>query len=229
MLAQLSFAIVHDASRRLRVGGLFFYFLFLCIYFLFFNGNRVHKFVSEKIATVCARHTFRRSRILMSTCPRHRARCDRHEARAGIVALRSCCLVRLSNGGLGPPGEIVSSPACTQRSICRDASPASRLDLLTLSGEKRGSCEALIFAVLFGTSIPDPEPVSCSCPRKTSSRARLLHFKEPRRAWSGLLVLCCDPTTVACLYSQNAAVQACLHTATLLSGSLISFRSFRCC
>ena len=30
----------------------------------------------------------------------HRARCNRHEARAEIVALFSWCLERLSNGGL---------------------------------------------------------------------------------------------------------------------------------
>ena len=41
----------------------------------------------------------------MPASPRLRARCKRHEARAGIVALQSCCLVQPSNGGLGPPGE----------------------------------------------------------------------------------------------------------------------------
>ena len=112
----------------------------------------------------------------MPANPRHRARCDRHEARAGIVALISCCLVRPSAGGLGPLGEIVtaqqwrfgppdeialSSSLCTQRSICRGAALASRLDPLTLSGDTRGSSKSLFFAVLNGTFIPDPEPVSC--------------------------------------------------------------------
>ena len=59
--------------------------------------------------------------------PRRRARCNRHEARAGIVALTPSCLVRLSNGGLGPPSEIVSLPACTWRSICCGAASANRL------------------------------------------------------------------------------------------------------
>ena len=35
----------------------------------------------------------------MHTSPRHHARCNRDEARARIVALMTCCFVRLSNGG----------------------------------------------------------------------------------------------------------------------------------
>ena len=42
----------------------------------------------------------------MPASPRRRARCNRHEARAGIVALISCCLVRLSSGGLGLLGRL---------------------------------------------------------------------------------------------------------------------------
>ena len=99
----------------------------------------------------------------MPANPRHRARCDRHEARTVIVALMSCCLVRLSFGGLGPLGETVSLPACTQRSVLRGAALASRVDPLILSGYERGRSNALSFAELNGTSIPDPEPVSCSC------------------------------------------------------------------
>ena len=64
---------------------------------------------------------------------------------------------------LGPLGEIVSLPACTQRSICRCAALASRPDPLSFSGDKRGRCKALFFAVLNGTAISDPEPVNFSC------------------------------------------------------------------
>ena len=46
----------------------------------------------------------------MPASPRRRACCNRHEARGGIVALVSCCLVRLSNGGLGPPDETAVVP-----------------------------------------------------------------------------------------------------------------------
>ena len=60
---------------------------------------------------------------------------------------------------LGFRGETVSLPACMQRSICRGAAPASRCDALILNGDRR----ALFFAVLNGTSIPDPVTVSCSC------------------------------------------------------------------
>ena len=73
----------------------------------------------------------------MPASPLRRARCNRHEARAGIAAIISCCLVRLCNGGLGPPGETISLPACTHQSNCRGAAVSSRLDLLTFSGDKR--------------------------------------------------------------------------------------------
>ena len=82
---------------------------------------------------------------------RHRARCVRHEAPAGIVAFISCCLVRLSKGGLGPPDDIaLSLLACTPRSLCRCAALASRLDPLALSVNKRGRTKAQLFAVLNG-------------------------------------------------------------------------------
>ena len=88
----------------------------------------------------------------MAASPCHRTRCNRHEARARIVALISCCLVRLSNGGLGPHDEIaLSSSACTQRRIRRGAALASRLDPLAFSGDKRGRCEALFYAVFNAT------------------------------------------------------------------------------
>ena len=59
----------------------------------FSRETDVTKFVSKEIAT----DTSRRRRIPMPASPRRRARCDRHEARAGNVALMSCCLVQLSN------------------------------------------------------------------------------------------------------------------------------------
>ena len=102
-----------------------------------------------------------------SRCPparANRARCYRHEARVGIVALISCCRVRLGNEGLVPPDETaLSSPACTQRSTSRGAALASHLNSLTLRGDKRGCSNALLVAVFNGTSVPDSELVSCSC------------------------------------------------------------------
>ena len=94
---------------------------------------------------------------------RSRARCNRHEARAGIVALIPRCLVRLSNGGLGRLGETVSLPACTQRSIRRGAALARRLDPLASSGDKRGRSKALFHAAFKRSPISDPEPVRFSC------------------------------------------------------------------
>ena len=122
------------------------------------------KFVSNEIATARSRHAPRRRRISMPASPRHRAaRCNRHEAPVGIVALVSCCLVRLSNGGLGPPDDIVSLPACTRLNICCGAALASRLDPLAFTGDKRGRCKALFFALLNGPAISDLEPVRFLC------------------------------------------------------------------
>ena len=45
------------------------------------------KFVSEEIATARSRHASRRRRVPMPAGPRHRPRCDLHEARTRIVAL----------------------------------------------------------------------------------------------------------------------------------------------
>ena len=153
-------------------------------------------------------------------------------------------------------------PAQVSFAIARDAS-ASGLNPLSFCGDKRGRNKALLFALLNGTSTPDPEPVSCSCdPGKwargrytpeTSSKdiisarisffpsrcnctvarlaaqtrgARLLQLRELRRVWSRLLILCCDPTTVAHLCSQNAVVQASLHTATHLPGPRLASGAF---
>ena len=137
--------------------------MFFALLSSFFRETGFTKFDSEEIVTARSRHNSRRRRIPMPVSPRHRARCNRHEERAGIAVLVSCCLVRLSNGSLDPPDEIaLSSPSCTWRSICRGAAFASRLDKLTFSGDKRDRSKALFFAVHNGTSISDPEAVNFS-------------------------------------------------------------------
>ena len=155
-LSLLVLATVHGSSCDIKVGGQCFF----CIAVLFSREIEFTKFVSEEIATARSRHTSRRRRIPMPASPHSSARCNRHEARAGIVALISCCLVRLSTGGLGPLGEIISLPACTQRSIRRGAL-ASRLHSLAFSGDKRGRSKALFS--LCSTSISFSEPVNFSC------------------------------------------------------------------
>ena len=93
----------------------------LCIDLVFSQGNRVHKICQrEDRHGSCPSH-IKAASIPVPASPRHLAR------------LIPCCLVRLGNGGLGPPDEI---PACTQRSICRDAGLASRLDPLAFNGDK---------------------------------------------------------------------------------------------
>ena len=79
----------------------------------------------------------------MPASPRRRACCNRHEARGGIVALVSCCLVRLSNGGLGPPDETAVVPLWRAAST-RRLSEVPSAALAT-------HC-SLFFAVLNGTS-----------------------------------------------------------------------------
>ena len=74
-----------------------------------------------------------------------------------------------------PPNETasLSFPVCSQKSICRGAALASRLDQLAVSGDKRGRSEAMLFAVLNGTSTTcDPtghtDRVPPRQPQKTS-------------------------------------------------------------
>ena len=133
--------------------------MFFALMSSFLRETQFTQVVSEEIATAPSRHTSRRRRVPMPASPRRRARCNHHEARAGIVALMSCCLVRLSHGGLGLPCGIVSLPACTQRSIRRGAALASRLAPLAFSGESAAAAKHL----LNGTTLSDPEPVSFSC------------------------------------------------------------------
>ena len=94
--------------------------MFLALMSSFSSETEFTNFVNEEIDTARSRHNSRRRRIPVPASPRHRARCDRHEARAGNVALITCCLVPVSNGGLGPPDETaLPLPSCTRRNICR--------------------------------------------------------------------------------------------------------------
>ena len=86
----------------------------------------------------------------MTASPRHRAPCNRHEARAGL--LPSYRVVSYGSAiEAWPPSESVSLPACTQRRIRRGAALASSLDPLAFSGDLRGRCKALFYAVVNGT------------------------------------------------------------------------------
>ena len=104
------------------------------------------KFVSEEIATARSRH------FAAATATKHEP---------GLSPSYRVVLW-LSTGGLGPPGEMSPLPACMQRRIRRGAAPASRLDPLAFSGDERGRCKALFFAVLNGSAISDPEPLKFS-------------------------------------------------------------------
>ena len=53
--------------------------------------------------------------------------------------------------------------ARSRGSTCRGAAPASRLDRLSLSGDKRGRSKNLLFAVVNGASFSDPELVTSLC------------------------------------------------------------------
>ena len=156
-----------------------------------------------------------------------------------------------------PSDETVSLPACSRRSIQRAAwtrcsaemgEAAAKLCSSLYITEHPFQIQNLpIFHATQRTGPTDNPPPSR--PQKISSPHGSVHPLVPqlyrfsigsphvwrttfailrtRRAWRRLLILSCDPTTVARLRSQNSASQTGLHTATLLSGSQISFRSVR--
>ena len=118
--------------------------VFFCIVVLFLHRDRVHEIcVSEEIATARSRHASR-----SASDP------DAWLTRAIVRAVTAT----KHEPGLSPSFRVVSpddialsSSACTQRSVRRGAALASRLDPLTLSGDKRGRSKALLLAVLNGT------------------------------------------------------------------------------
>ena len=205
MLAQLTFAIVHTAPHRFSVGV-----LSSCIYFFFFQRNMgSQKFVSA---------------------PR--------------VDVRSRCRPTRAIGVLGPPRStsrdrpffVLSRTAQQWRfgpsrgdrllvASVHAAAFGSRLDLLTLSGDKRGRSEALILLCLTEHLFPDPEPQKYLL---FPHPLRLYHFARLASQMCDTR-LCCNPTTEALSLSQTATVHASLQTPTLLSGSQIGFGSLRGC
>ena len=190
VLAQVSFAVVRAASRQLRAGGLcsFRWFPF------FLGGRSFTKFVSVVFDTASARRCFP----------------ARATTRAGLSPFYR--VVSFSNGGSGPLDETaLSSPPCTQRSVCRGAALASRPDPLVPSGDERGRSKAMFF----------------TAPRCICRRFKLLQSREPWRAWSQLFTLCCDTATVVWLCSQSATFQTEQHIAAFLIGSQFSFKIFR--
>ena len=137
-LAPLVLAIMHGATGDTKAGGPCF--LHYCLPFSW--ETEFTKFISEEIATARSRHNSRRRRIPMPARPRHRARCNHHEARAGKLT-PSCRVVSYGSAMevcLGPPDEIASR---THRSIRCGAALASRQNPLGFSGNKRGRSNAL--------------------------------------------------------------------------------------
>ena len=170
---------------------------------LFSRETEFTKFVGREIATARSRHASRWRRIPMAASPRHRARCNRHEARAGIVPSCRVCLARLSNGGLGPPGEIASLPACTQRSVRRGAPSASRLDLLAFCGDKRGRSKALFFRCAGRNShLRSSSSQIFMRPRKLSKRAPPFRVDSKRYHLSHHLPYPCCTCTITRLASR---------------------------
>ena len=165
--AQLVLAIVsRQFPRHPSVWPMFF-----ALFSSFSRETEFTKFVSEEIATARSRHASRQRRC--------GARCNRHEARAGIVALISYCLVRLSNGGLGLVVRLSHRQCACSEGI--DVALASCLDPPAFSGYKRGRCKALSFAVLDGTAISDPEPVRFSCDQRNGPTDKLLPSRPQKK------------------------------------------------
>ena len=190
-----------------------------------FGEMQFTNFVSEEIATARCRHTSKRRRIPMPASARRRARCYRHDARAGIVALTLCCLVRVSTGGLGPPGDIVSLPACTQQIVRRGAAPSSRLEPLSFCKARplqstvfrcaQRNCYLRSQATSESTSQDIISPQSSFSARAAGVPlldwlpARVVRDfcnHEDPDALGDDSVLRCDPATVARLCSKNASL-----------------------
>ena len=154
----------------------------------------------------------------MPASPRLRARCNLHEARAGLVALISCCLVRLSSGGLGPPCVIVSLPACTQRSICRGAA----LETWACGQATSESIAQDLISARVSVPLLDWLPARvahdfCNLEGPDALGDDSSFFAVTQQEWR------------ACVRSMLSC-KLCVHIATLLSCSQISsFRSIRGC
>ena len=119
MLARLFLATVHGSSRDTKVGGPCFFALMSS----FSRETEFTKFVSEEIATARSRHASTRRRIPMPASPRHRARCNRHEARAGDCRPRTVLSRTAQHWRFGPSWW----DCLTQRRIRRGAGSASRI------------------------------------------------------------------------------------------------------
>ena len=194
---------------------------------LFSRETEFMKFVSEEIATSRSRHASRRRRI---------------QARAGIVAFISCCLARLSNGGLGFLGETVSRPACSEvfavvllwraawtrwlsvvkcdpatkhfLSMCFTEQP-SQIQNQPLPSRPQKISSPLVSVCPFVLHL-----YRCSIVFPHALRMMLANPEEPRRAWRGLLIHCRDPTAMARLRTQNKL--ACLFPPSTLDPRLAS-------
>ena len=113
------------------------------------------------------RHNSWRRRIPMPASPRRLARCNRHEARSGIVALISCCL-----GGLGPLVCLIASVhAAKHLPWCRVSEPPGPAGFQR--GQERPQQSTVFFAVLDGTSTSGPEPQFFMRPRELGQRNRV--------------------------------------------------------
>ena len=208
MLAQLVLVAMLGSSRNIKVGGF-------------------TKFVSREIATARSRHTSWRRWIPMPASPRHRARCNRHEARAGFVALISCCrqaqhrrfgfaMVPLQRAAWTRYLSVVMSETAAKQFFFRCAQRNSYL--------RSRTCQLFMRPREAGlTDKPPP-----SRPQRISSPLASVSLLVPQ------LCRCSIGSPHACssffaLHSQNVTLQICLHIATLLSGSQICFRSVRRC
>ena len=145
-------------------------------------------------------------RIQMPASPRHRARCNRHEARAGMVAL----IYRVvSCGSAVLLSEIVSLPACAAKysPLCRFSEP---LGPAGFQCYKRDRSNVLFFAVHNGAAVPNPEPVRFIFVRPRELGPRTSHFRVDRKRYhlrSYHLPRSCCNCAVARLASRTRGAQ----------------------
>ena len=201
--------------------------LFFALMSSFSRETEFTKFVSREIATARSGHKSWRRWIPMPASPRHRARCNRHEARAGFVALISCCrqaqhrrfgfaMVPLQRAAWTRYLSVVMSETAAKQFFFRCAQRNSYL--------RSRTCQLFMRPREAGlTDKPPP-----SRPQRISSPLASVSLLVPQ------LCRCSIGSPHACssffaLHSQNVTLQICLHIATLLSGAQICFRSVRRC
>ena len=159
-LARSVLATVHCNARDIKVGGPCF-----SLVSSFFSETENTKFVSEEIATTpfpSHRKAATDSEACQAapSCAQSPPRSTSRDCRPYIVLSRAA-----QHRRLGPPGEIVSLPACTQRAVRRGAAfvlccPQRNIDLRsrTVWAYGQATSESTAIDIISAPSASPPAP-----------------------------------------------------------------------